>query len=95
MNPVTNPAEPEHREIPTRRDPKLNLFRAIRIYPRQRCLFQASPRLVPVLEPILSSLLNPVTSAAFSSPLFQCNILYKPAVSDMTAFLINSIWPPQ
>src|ERR1700729_2417436 len=25
MDPITNPAEPEHREIPTRRNPKLNL----------------------------------------------------------------------
>jgi hypothetical protein len=91
MNPRMNPAEPEHREIPTRRNPKLNLFFVLSVsipaYPWLSCLFQR--------EPIMSNLLNPVTSDAFSAPYFQRNILYKLAVSDMTGILINSIWLPQ
>jgi hypothetical protein len=85
MNPGMNPGPPEHREITTRRNPKLNPFFvlsvSIRSDPWPRCLSQPS------------SLLNPVTSLAFSSPCNQCNILYKPAVSDMTGLLINSVWP--
>jgi hypothetical protein len=55
----------------------------------------AEPEQVAAIPNRFPSLLNPVTSEAFASPQFQCNILYKVPVSDMTALLINSIWPQQ
>jgi hypothetical protein len=100
-----NPAQPEYGEIPTRQNPKLNLFSGADsgVPPPPRGENPAVPTRRTVWTPAgahairnrFPNLLNPVTSEGFSSPHFQCNILYKLAVSDMTAFLINSIWPQQ